>query len=156
MGIQQTDRRLIPRYGTLTTSLETFTDIFNLFNTEQSLIASSVVRMGNPSVCIPATGPSSMDTEQSSLGFCGNEEEQCGRPGLKVIVVGAGVEGLALGGRLAKQGFNVHILEKNDGNGGRMQSLAVHEKDMSFRFDTGPSLLLLPQQYRDAFAAIGK
>jgi phytoene dehydrogenase-like protein len=27
---------------------------------------------------------------------------------------------------------------------------------MSFRFDTGPSLLLLPQQYRDAFAAIGK
>jgi hypothetical protein len=136
--------------------LITINNIFNLFNTGHSLIASSVVRMGNPSVFIAATAPSSMDTEQSSLGFWGNEEEQCGRPVLKVIVVGAGVEGLARGGRLAKQGFNVHIQEKSDGNGGRMQSLAVHEKDMSFRFDTGPSLLLLPQQYRDAFAAIGK
>lgn len=116
--------------------------------------ASSFMQMGNPSVCIPAA-PSSMDTEPSPLGFSG-DEEQCDRPGLKVIVVGAGVGGLALGGRLAKQGFNVHILEKNDGIGGRMQSLVVHEKDMSFRFDTGPSLLLLPQQYRDAFAAIGK
>jgi hypothetical protein len=116
--------------------------------------ASSVMRMGNPSVCISAA-PSSMDTELSPLGFSG-DEEQCDRPGLKVIVVGAGVGGLALGGRLAKQGFNVHILEKNDGIGGRMQSLVLHEKDMSFRFDTGPSLLLLPQQYRDAFAAIGE
>lgn len=85
----------------------------------------------------------------------------------KVVIVGGGVGGLAVGGRLAKEGYDVHILEKNSHVGGRLQSLEVEAAvgvggksddpggQECFRFDTGPSLLLLPQKYRDAFTAMG-
>ncbi|KAL2653442.1 hypothetical protein R1flu_021570 [Riccia fluitans] len=96
----------------------------------------------------------------------------------KVVVVGGGVGGLAVGGRLSREGFDVLILEKNEQVGGRLQSVVLspgvgncHQAEPdggnggtpvglrggdSFRFDTGPSLLLLPQKYRDAFAALGE
>ncbi|BBM99205.1 phytoene desaturase (3,4-didehydrolycopene-forming) [Marchantia polymorpha subsp. ruderalis] len=86
----------------------------------------------------------------------------------KVVIVGGGVGGLAVGGRLAKEGYDVHILEKNSHVGGRLQSLEVEAAvgvggksddpggQECFRFDTGPSLLLLPQKYRDAFTAMGE
>ena len=40
------------------------------------------------------------------------------------------------------------LLEKNDIVGGRMQSYSPPEAP-EYRFDTGPSLLLFPQKYRD-------
>lgn len=84
---------------------------------------------------------------------CGLKERDGGR---KVIVIGGGVGGLAVGGKLAKEGFAVQILEKNADAGGRVQSLRTElEGQGSFRFDTGPSLLLLPQKYRDAFTNMG-
>ncbi|CAM6092932.1 unnamed protein product [Calypogeia fissa] len=77
--------------------------------------------------------------------------------GRKVIVIGGGVGGLAVGGKLAFEGFDVQILEKNADSGGRLQSLyAKLGGQETFRFDTGPSLLLLPQKYRDAFTAMGE
>jgi NADPH-dependent 2,4-dienoyl-CoA reductase/sulfur reductase-like enzyme len=40
------------------------------------------------------------------------------------VVVGAGVGGLAMAGRLARAGYAVQLLEKNPGVGGRMQSFS--------------------------------
>ncbi|KAK4940414.1 ATP-binding cassette transporter CGR1, partial [Elasticomyces elasticus] len=63
------------------------------------------------------------------------------------IVVGAGVGGVSTAARLAKAGFKVTVLEKNDFTGGRCS--LIH-KD-GYRFDQGPSLLLLPQLFHDTF-----
>ncbi|KAL2052061.1 hypothetical protein ABVK25_007753 [Lepraria finkii] len=63
------------------------------------------------------------------------------------IIVGAGVGGVATAARLAKAGFKVTVFEKNDFTGGRC-SLIHHD---GYRFDQGPSLLLLPPLFREAF-----
>ena len=62
------------------------------------------------------------------------------------VVVGAGVGGLTLAGRLARAGYKVTLLEKNKLVGGRMQSYNPPEAP-EYRFDTGPSLLLFPEVY---------
>ncbi|KAI9819261.1 MAG: ATP-binding cassette transporter CGR1 [Pycnora praestabilis] len=67
------------------------------------------------------------------------------------IVVGAGVGGVATAARLAKAGFNVTVLEKNDFTGGRCS--LIHHK--GYRFDQGPSLLLLPKLFEEAFNDLG-
>lgn len=96
---------------------------------------------------------SSRQTHVKGIVRCGLAEKDGGR---KVIVIGAGVGGLAVAGKLAYEGFDVQILEKNADAGGRLQSLyAELGGQETFRFDTGPSLLLLPQKYRDAFTAMG-
>ncbi|TVY37640.1 Phytoene desaturase [Lachnellula occidentalis] len=64
------------------------------------------------------------------------------------IVVGAGVGGIATAARLASAGFSVTVLEKNSFTGGRC-SLLTHE---GYRFDQGPSLLLLPGLFAETFA----
>lgn len=63
----------------------------------------------------------------------------------KVVVIGAGVGGLAVAIRLAQAGHRVVIHERSGTTGGK---LGVHERD-GFRFDTGPSLLTLPQVFDD-------
>ncbi|KAL3420038.1 phytoene dehydrogenase [Phlyctema vagabunda] len=63
------------------------------------------------------------------------------------IVVGAGVGGIATAARLAKAGFAVTVVEKNSFTGGRC-SLIHHE---GYRFDQGPSLLLLPKLFKETF-----
>lgn len=60
---------------------------------------------------------------------------------------GAGAGGIATAARLAKAGFAVTVLEKNGFTGGRC-SLIRHE---GWRFDQGPSLLLLPKLFAEAF-----
>ena len=71
------------------------------------------------------------------------------------LVVGAGVGGLAMAGRLARCGYAVTLLEKNAGVGGRLQSFSP-DAAPGWRFDTGPSLLLFPDKYRECFAALGE
>ena len=73
----------------------------------------------------------------------------------KAVVVGAGVGGLAMSARLARAGYEVTLVEKNDGVGGRMQSYSPPGAP-GYRFDTGPSLLLFPDKYRECFAALGE
>ncbi|KAI1816099.1 phytoene dehydrogenase [Poronia punctata] len=68
-------------------------------------------------------------------------------PRKKVIVIGAGAGGIATAARLAKAGLSVTVLEKNSFTGGRC-SLITHD---GHRFDQGPSLLLLPKLFREAF-----
>ena len=51
-----------------------------------------------------------------------------------VIVIGAGFAGLSAASVLAKKGFKVTLLEKNDQPGGRAR---IWKKD-GFTFDMGP------------------
>ncbi len=55
--------------------------------------------------------------------------------------------GVSTAARLAKAGYSVTILEKNSFTGGRC-SLLHHGE---YRFDQGPSLLLLPKLFRETF-----
>lgn len=64
----------------------------------------------------------------------------------RIVVIGAGVGGLTAAVRLARAGHSVQVFERSGEVGGK---LAVHERD-GFRFDTGPSLLTLPQVFTDA------
>lgn len=68
-----------------------------------------------------------------------------------VVVVGAGVGGLAVAARLACQGHRVTVCEAADQVGGKLGVLA---RD-GFRFDTGPSLLTMPAVLQDLFRATG-
>ncbi|THC90851.1 hypothetical protein EYZ11_009682 [Aspergillus tanneri] len=65
-----------------------------------------------------------------------------------VLVIGAGAGGVATATRLAKKGFKVTVVEKNSSIGGRC-SLFRHN---GFRFDQGPSLLLMPELFHETFA----
>ncbi|KAI4177184.1 MAG: hypothetical protein LQ343_000666 [Gyalolechia ehrenbergii] len=67
------------------------------------------------------------------------------------IIVGAGAGGVATAARLAKAGFDVTVFEKNNFTGGRC-SLIHHE---GYRFDQGPSLLLLPGLFKETFDDLG-
>ena len=63
----------------------------------------------------------------------------------EVVVIGAGVGGLACAIRLAQAGHRVTVLEASTVVGGK---LGRYERD-GFVFDTGPSLLTLPQVFDD-------
>ena len=64
-----------------------------------------------------------------------------------VLVVGAGLGGLATALRLAKKGYTVEIIEKNARAGGRLNQI---KKD-GFTFDTGPSFFSMSYEFK-AFA----
>ena len=66
-----------------------------------------------------------------------------------VAIIGAGVGGMAAGIRLAVRGYRVQIFERNAQVGGKLNLV---ERD-GWRFDTGPSLLTMPDVARDLFAA---
>lgn len=68
-----------------------------------------------------------------------------------VLVVGAGVGGLAVAARLAALGHQVTVCEQAAEVGGK---LGRARRDR-FTFDTGPSLLTMPQVLRELFAATG-
>jgi phytoene desaturase len=69
----------------------------------------------------------------------------------EVVVVGAGMGGLAVAARLATLGHRVTVCEQSDDIGGKLGWLS---RD-GFSFDTGPSLLTLPAVYRDLFLKTG-
>lgn len=69
----------------------------------------------------------------------------------RVVVIGAGVGGLASAARLAAQGHDVLVLEASDAIGGK---LGTYERD-GYTFDTGPSLVTMPQVFTDLFEATG-
>jgi len=68
-----------------------------------------------------------------------------------VIIIGAGLSGIACALRLSASGYNVVVFEKNDGPGGK-----IYERKIGgYRFDTGPSLLTMPELIDDLSAASG-
>jgi phytoene desaturase len=70
----------------------------------------------------------------------------------KVIIVGAGFGGLSAAALLARHGFQVTILEKNEQTGGRARVW----KKSGFVFDMGPSWYLIPEVCDKYFALFNK
>jgi len=68
------------------------------------------------------------------------------------IVIGAGIGGIALAARLAKRGYQVTVVEKTSVPGGRCGRL---EKD-GHRFDTGPTLFLMPEVFAETYTTLGQ
>jgi phytoene desaturase len=68
------------------------------------------------------------------------------------LVIGAGIGGLATAARLARAGYRVSVLEKGSRPGGRAGVLTQD----GFRFDTGPTLFLMPDVFAETYAALGE
>ena len=68
------------------------------------------------------------------------------------VVIGAGIGGIATAARLAKNGYDVTVLEKESTPGGRANQI-VRE---GHRFDIGPTLFLMPEIWEETFAALGE
>jgi phytoene desaturase len=68
------------------------------------------------------------------------------------IIIGAGLGGITLAARLASNGYRVTVLEKNFGPGGRCGQLVCD----GHRFDTGPTLFLMPEVFEETYAALGE
>ncbi|MFO8044040.1 MAG: FAD-dependent oxidoreductase, partial [Alkalispirochaeta sp.] len=61
----------------------------------------------------------------------------------RAIVIGSGFGGLSSAAFLARDGYDVTVLEKNSWVGGRARVL---ERD-GYRFDMGPSWYWMPDQH---------
>lgn len=72
--------------------------------------------------------------------------------GKSAIIIGSGMGGLGSACLLAKAGWNVTVLEKNDQTGGR----AGVFKANGFTFDTGPSWYLMPDVFEHFFELLGE
>ncbi len=70
----------------------------------------------------------------------------------KVIIIGAGFAGLSSACYLAKSGYDVTILEKNDIPGGRARKFEAE----GFTFDMGPSWYWMPDVFENFFKDFGK
>ena len=68
------------------------------------------------------------------------------------LVIGAGLGGIATSARLARAGFAVKVLEKNEAPGGRCSQFV---RD-GHRFDTGATLLLMPEVFAETYTALGE
>jgi phytoene desaturase len=68
------------------------------------------------------------------------------------LVIGAGIGGIATAARLAKNGYDVTVLEKESTPGGRANQII---RD-GHRFDIGPTLFLMPEVWEETFAALGE
>ena len=63
------------------------------------------------------------------------------------LVIGAGIGGIATAAYLARQGYQVTVLEKGEQAGGRCDRLV---RD-GHHFDLGPTLYLMPELFAQAF-----
>jgi phytoene desaturase len=73
-------------------------------------------------------------------------------PQKKVVILGTGISSLSAGSFLAKDGFDVTLLEKNDSIGGRARKF---EAD-GFVFDMGPSWYWMPDVFERFYQQFGK
>lgn len=71
---------------------------------------------------------------------------------LKAIIIGSGIAGITTAVRLAVQGFEVMIYEKNNYPGGKISEFELN----GFHFDTGPSLFVQPQNLEELFQLAGE
>jgi phytoene desaturase len=68
------------------------------------------------------------------------------------VVIGAGLGGIVTAAHLARAGYRVTVLEKNDAPGGRCSQIV---RD-GHRFDTGATLFLMPEVFAQTYAALGE
>ncbi|MCM3126979.1 phytoene desaturase family protein [Paenibacillus provencensis] len=70
----------------------------------------------------------------------------------KVIVIGGGLGGLSAAMRLAADGHEVTVLEKNERAGGKLNI----RSGAGYSFDTGPSILTMPWVLEQLFESTGR
>lgn len=70
----------------------------------------------------------------------------------KIIIIGAGIGGIATANLLARDGHEVHIYEASAAPGGRAGTLHAD----GFTFDTGPSWYLMPEVFERYYALLGE
>jgi len=70
----------------------------------------------------------------------------------KVVIIGAGVGGLATAARLAHDGCNVEVYEKLSRCGGRNNII----EDRGFKIDKGPSFVMMPDFFAEVFSYCGR
>jgi phytoene desaturase len=68
------------------------------------------------------------------------------------IIIGSGVGGMATAIRLASQGFDVKVFEKNPAPGGKLYAFTNN----GYHFDAGPSLFTQPENIRELFDLAGE
>lgn len=71
---------------------------------------------------------------------------------MKALVIGSGFAGLSAASHLARKGYEVTVLEKNDQLGGRARSFSVD----GYTFDMGPSWYWMPDVFDAYFADFDK
>jgi phytoene desaturase len=71
--------------------------------------------------------------------------------GKSVIVIGAGIAGIAAAIRLARKGQIVTVLEANKYPGGKLTEVCLD----GYRFDAGPSLFTMPEEVESLFELCG-
>ncbi len=69
-----------------------------------------------------------------------------------ILVIGAGVGGIAAAARLARHGYQVTVVEKGERVGGRCGRLVK----AGHRFDTGPTLFVMSEIYAQTFTDLGE
>ena len=69
----------------------------------------------------------------------------------KIAVIGAGTARLSSAIRLKTLGYEVDIYEKNHQVGGRMYQIF----DQGFSFDVGPTIVMMPELYKEVFEFSG-
>ena len=74
----------------------------------------------------------------------------------EIVIVGAGLAGLSAAMRLAGAGRSVTVIEREDRPGGRAGQLELTGADGSYRIDTGPTVLTMPDLIADAFDCLGE
>ena len=86
------------------------------------------------------------------MGFLGRSPRTVQGRTDNVVIVGAGLAGLSCALRLAGAGRQVTILERESVPGGRAGLI----DDAGYRFDTGPTVLTMPDLIHDAFNSVGE
>ncbi|MBD3317871.1 MAG: phytoene desaturase [Chitinivibrionales bacterium] len=100
---------------------------------------------------LPKTGSKSCSTAQNQRQKELRLGSKSGAP-KTVAIIGAGLGGLSAAISLAAAGYQVRIFEKNKRVGGKLNVM----KREGFTFDMGPSILTLPEVFRNLFRRAGK
>ena len=82
----------------------------------------------------------------------GNQPHSRASTPVRVLVVGAGIGGLAAAIRLAHAGYAVTLVERHAEPGGR----AGVWKSKGFTFDTGPSMVMMREYWDELFTAVDR
>jgi phytoene desaturase len=69
----------------------------------------------------------------------------------KIAIIGSGFSGLSSAAYLAKEGYEVHVFEKNESFGGRARKFEIQ----GFSFDMGPSWYWMPEVIEGFFKDFG-
>lgn len=72
--------------------------------------------------------------------------------GKKIVIVGAGIAGIAAAIRLRSNGNDVSVYEANSSPGGKLTAFS----EQGYRFDMGPSLFTMPQLVEELFSVANK